>query len=152
MLRLPLWAFRVNTLWQWQDRRRASQAQRMAAIDWVYVTGFSLHNAFYFGDPGLIFTQKRVALEPAEPAPILGCARGLEEAKAYIDPHLLTIMDRRVDVTGLELATTIGEVVLWGIPYFDDGWSLYDGILGLEIPAVAVDEIGPLRAWMKGRR
>jgi hypothetical protein len=57
-----------------------------------------------------------------------------------------------VDVTGLELACTIGEAVLWGIPYFDEGQALRDGILGLRIPAVAVDEIGPLRAWMKERR
>ena len=151
LLRLPMWAFHVYSLWQWQDPRRASQAQRFPAIGWVYVTAFTLHNAFYFGDPGLIFTQKHVTLDAADPAPILGCARGLEEAKAFIEPHLLTIMDRRVDVTGVELATTIKEVVLWGIPYFDEGQSLYDGILGLEIPAVAVDEIGPLRAWNRGR-
>lgn len=152
LLHLPMWAFRVDSLWQWQDPRRASQARHFPAINWVYVTAFTLHNAFYFGDPGLILTQKRVTLESADPAPILGCARGLEEAKAYIEPHLLTIMDRRLDVTGAELATTIGEVVLWGIPYFEEGQSLYDGILGLEIPAVAVDEIGRLRAWKRGRR
>ena len=152
ILHLPLWAFRVDVVWQWQDPKRAAQARQTAAIDWVYVTGFALHNAFYFGDPGVIFTQKHVALEPVEPAPILGCTRSLEEAKAYIEPHLLTIMDRRVDVTGLELACTIGEAVLWGIPYFDEGQALRDGILGLRIPAVAVDEIGSLRAWMKERR
>lgn len=154
ILHLPLWAFRVDAVWQWQDPERAAQARRIAAADWVYVTAFALHNAFYFGDPGLIFTQRRVALEaaPAKLAPILGCTRSLEEAKGYIEPHLLTIMDRRVDVTGLELACTIREAVLWGIPYFDEGEKLRDGILGLRIPAVAVDEIGSLRAWMKERR
>jgi len=122
--------------------QRAASAAHIAAFDWVYVTGFALHNGFYFGDPGVIFTQKRVALTAAEPAPILGCTRGLEAAKAYIEPHLLTIMDRQVDVTGLELACTIGEAVLWGIPYYDEGDALCDGILGLRIPAAAVDEIG----------
>ncbi len=149
---LPVWAFRVEVVWQWQDPERAATAHHIAVFDWVYVTGFALHNAFYFGDPGVIFTQKRVALEAAETAPILGCTRGLEEARAYIEPHLLTIMDRRVDVTGLKIASTIGEAVLWGIPFFDEGESLLDGIVGLRIPAAAVDEIGSFRAWLKGRR
>jgi len=55
-------------------------------------------------------------------------------------------------VTGLELACTIGEAVLWGIPYCDEGEALPDGILGLRIPAAAVDEIGSFRTWVKGRR
>lgn len=157
VLHLPLWAFRVDVVWEWQEPARAAQARHIAATDWVYVTAFALHNAFYFGDPGVIFTQRRVALQPAESAraelaPILGCTRSLEEAKGYIEPHLLTIVDRRVDVTGLELACTIREAVLWGIPYFDEGEQLRDGILGLRIPAGAVDEIGSLRAWMTGRR
>ena len=152
LFHLPVWAFRVEVVWQWQDPERAAMAQHIAAFDWVYVTGFALHNAFYFGDPGVIFTQKRVALEAAETAPVLGCTRSLEEARAYIEPHLLTIMDRRVDVTGLKITSTIGEAVLWGIPFFDQGESLRDGILGLRIPAAAVDEIGSFRAWLKGRR
>ena len=152
VLHLPVWAFRVDAVWQWQDPKRAASAAHIAAFDWVYVTGFALHNGFYFGDPGVIFTQKRVALTAVEAAPILGCTRGLEAAKAYIEPHLLTIMDRRVDVTGLELACTIGEAVLWGIPYCDEGEALCDGILGLRIPAAAVDEIGSFRTWVKERR
>jgi hypothetical protein len=61
-------------------------------------------------------------------------------------------MDRRVDVTGLELACTIGEAVLWGIPYWDEGEALRDGIVGLRIPAAALDEIGSFRTWVKERR
>ena len=111
------------------------------------MTGFALSNGFYFGDPGLIFTQRRVELSPGDPAPLLGGTRSLEEAKIFVEPHLLSLLDRRADVTGVEMSWTIDEAVVWGIPYYDDGRTLTDGILGCKLPGAALDEIGALRAW-----
>jgi hypothetical protein len=152
VLHLPVWAFRVEYVCRWEDPTRASQACQLPAIEWVYVTAFELHNAWYFGDPGMIFTEKRVRLEPGSPALVVGCARSLEEAKAYIEPHLLTVIDRRVDVTGLEMSCAIREVALWGIPYVDEGEVVRDGILGLKLPAAAVDEVDAIRACLGARR
>ena len=152
VLHLPLWAFRVQYETSWEDPERQALARLIPPVEWVYVTGFELHNASYFGDPGMIFTEKRVRLEPASPALVVGCTRSLEEAKAYVEPHLLTVIDRRVDVTGLEMSCAIGDVVLWGIPYFDEGEALRDGILGLKIPAAAVDEAGAIRACLGERQ
>jgi hypothetical protein len=64
----------------------------------------------------------------------------------------LTVIDRRVDVTGLEMSCAIREVVLWGVPYVDEGEALRDGILGLKVPAAAVDEVGAIRACLGARR
>jgi len=148
---LPLWGFRVRAHWSWLDQEAAA-ATAWTAPEWVYVTGFALSNGFYFGDPGLIFTQRRVALSQGDPAPVVGGTRGLEEAKIFVEPHLLSILDRREDVTGLELSCIIDEAVLWAIPYSDDGITLTDGILGLKLPGAALDEIGALRAWWEQRR
>lgn len=152
ILHLPVWAFRVDYTTHWEDPERETQARQVPRVEWVYVTGFELHNASYFGDPGQIFTQRTVRLEPGAPAPVVGCTRTLEEAKAYVEPHLLTIIDRRVDVTGLELSCAIGEALLWGVPFFDEGDSLRDGILGWKIPAAAVDELGAIRAHARTGR
>lgn len=152
VLHLPLWAFRVQYATSWEDPERQALARQIPPIEWVYVTGFELHNASYFGDPGMIYTEKRVRLEPASPALVVGCTRSLEEAKAYVEPHLLTIIDRRVDVTGLEMSCAIQDVRLWGIPYFDEGEVLRDGILGLKAPAAAVDEVGAIRACLGATR
>lgn len=150
---LPLWAFRVEAEWDWPEQVcESALVRQLAQPEWVYVTGFRLHNAFYLGDPGLIFTQRQVSLEAADPAPLLGCSRSLAAATAFVEPHLLSIVDRRVDVTGIVLATRIGQAVLWGIPVYDDGAVLSDGILGLEFPAAAVDQIGALRGWKDGGR
>ena len=143
---LPLWAFRVQAHWSCLDQEAAA-ATAWTAPEWVYVTAFALSNGFYFGDPGLVFTQRRVVLSQGDPAPVVGGTRGLEEAKVFVEPHLLSILDRREDVTGLELSCVIDEAVLWAIPYADDGIALTDGILGLKLPGAALDEIGALRAW-----
>lgn len=149
---LPVWALRVAASWSCPDPVKAALLKGIAPPEWVYVTAFALHNAFYFGDPGLVFTQRRMRLERADPAPLLGCTRGLELAREFVEPHLLGILDRREDVTGLELDLSIGDAILWGIPYYDDGLTLTDGIVGLKIPAAALDELWTLRTWNEGRR
>jgi hypothetical protein len=146
LCRLPIWAFRVRANWDWPDPT-VKVWQAWQPPDWVYVTAFALSNAFYFGDPGLIFTQKHVKLAAADPAPLIGGTRSLDEARAFVEFHILSILDRRVDVTGVELHCVIDDAVLWGIPYYDDGLTLVDGILGLKMPCAALDEIDALRTW-----
>ncbi len=146
VLHLPVWAFKVRYATSWEDSEREAMARLVPPVEWVYVTGFELHNASYFGDPGQIFTERRIQLNTGSPAVLVGCMRSFEEAKAYVEPHIVRIIDRRVDVTGMELSCTIGEAMLWGVPYFDEGAVLRDGILGLKIPAAAVDELGAIRA------
>ncbi|MGD0264574.1 MAG: hypothetical protein ABSD47_06380 [Candidatus Methylomirabilota bacterium] len=126
-------------------------ARQVPAVEWVYVTAFELHTASYFGDPGQIVTEKRMRLEAGPSASLCACTRSLEEVKAYVEPHILAIIDRRVDVTGLELSCAIGEAILWGVPFLDEGDVLRDGILGLKIPGAALDELGAIRAlvWTK---
>ena len=148
---LPVWAFRVRTSFAW-TQPAGKDAAVWSAPEWVYVTAFALSNGFYFGDPGLMLTQRRVVLEAGEPAPLIGGTRSLEEAQRFVEPHLLSLLDRRVDVTGVELSCAIDEAVLWAIPYYDDGLTLVDGILGLRLPGAALDEVGALRSWWEQRR
>jgi hypothetical protein len=148
---LPVWAFRVRASMAAADPAAVAGPERRIP-EWVYVTAFAVSNGFYFGDPGLIFTQKGVALAPAEAAPLIGGTRTLEEAKVFVESHLMTILDRRADVTGLELSCAIDDAVLWAVPYYDDGLTLVDGLLGLKLPGAALEEIGALRAWWEQHR
>jgi hypothetical protein len=147
---LPLWAFRVRYACQWQDGEKEARARLIPAVEWVYVTGFAIHNAAYFGDPGMIFTERRVSLETAAVSGragiIVGCTRSQEEARARLEPQLLAIIDRRVDITGLELSCQVSEVIFWGIPFHDDGTAFRDSILDLKIPAAALTELAGIRA------
>ncbi|MFB3819378.1 MAG: hypothetical protein ACE147_17095 [Candidatus Methylomirabilales bacterium] len=148
-LHLPMWAFRVQTKSTWADPEREAEASLIAPIPWVYVTGFSLHNPFYFGDPGLIFTERRVELTAGEPVPVFGGVRGLEAAAAFVHSHVLTILDRRVDVTGLDLACTIVEARVWAVPFLEKDDVVEDAILGLRLPAAALNDLTALTALLK---
>jgi hypothetical protein len=57
----------------------------------------------------------------------------------------VTGFELHVDVTGLELSCAISDARLWGVPYADGGDELSDGILGLKIPAAAVEEVAAMR-------
>ena len=149
MLSLPVWAFRVRFATAWPDPDRERRALRIPPADWVYVTGFTVHNAFYFGDPGQLLTEQRATLRAGGTGTLLGCSRGLEDAKRYVEPHLLSVIGRRVDVTGMELSVAISEVLLWGVPYFDEGTHVRDGILGRTLPAAAVDALSAIRQARK---
>jgi hypothetical protein len=151
-LHLPIWAFRVQGRYDWPDPEREARASLIPPLPWVYVTGFSLQNPSYFGDPGLVFTERRVDVRAADDqAPLLGCVRGLEAASAFVEAHLLTILDRRVDVTDLRLTCIIEEARLWSVPFFETGEGLEDGILGLRLPAGVVNDLAALRAALKPR-
>jgi hypothetical protein len=146
-LHLPLWEFEVTIDCAWPDPTRKAEASLIPPIDRVYVTAFSAHNPAYFGDLGVIFTEKRVQLRPAEAPPRLaGCVRGLEAAAAFVEPHVLTILDRRVDVTGLRLTCIMKEARIWGVPFFETGQTLEDGVTGFRLPPVAIDDLTALRA------
>ncbi len=150
---LPVWAFRVRYESRWDDAKKGAAARLIPTLEWVYVSGFAVQNAAYFGDPGMIFTEKRVTLEPADPrerAVVAGCTRGLEGAKAYVEPRLMAIIDRRVDITGMQLRCEVTEAVLWGIPFRDEGDAIRDRILDLRIPAAAVTEMAGIRACRAG--
>jgi len=151
LFHLPMWALRVRAACVWEDPEREKQARLIPPVEWVYVTAFSLHGADYFGEPGRIFTERRVRLTRGEPAALCGCVRGLEEAKGFVESHLLGIIDRRVDVTGLEMTCIIDETLLWGVPYFDEGDHVQDGIIGFRLPAVAVNDLAALRASQEQR-
>jgi hypothetical protein len=148
-LHLPMWAFRVQTTSAWSDPEREAEASLVAPIPWVYVTAFSLHNPFYFGDPGLIFTERRVVLTAAEPAPVFGGMRGRDAAAAFVQSHVLTILDRRVDVTGLDLTCTIVEARVWAVPFVEQDDVVEDAILGLRLPAAALNDLSGLRELCK---
>ena len=83
-----------DVFWGGRNASFASEPQRLwfermrdrgwTVPDWVYVTAFALSNGFYFGDPGLILTQKRVELSPGDPAPLLGGTRERDDVHAGI--------------------------------------------------------------------
>jgi hypothetical protein len=137
----------------WADPASAERVRGLPPLERVYVTGFGLAHAAYFGDPGLLFTQRGLRLEPAAGRGrwLPGCVRSWEEAQAYIEPHLLSILDRRVDVTGSTLEVEVLSGTLWGVPFVDEGERVRDAILGLTYPAAALMDLEVIRGGGESR-
>ena len=152
-LYLPVWGFEVRTAVRWADSASAERVRGLPPLERVYVTGFSLAHAAYFGDPGLLFTQRGVRLEPegGRGRWVAGCVRSWEDAQAYIEPHLLSILDRRADVTGATLEVKVVSGILWGVPFVDEGERVRDGILGLTYPAAALMDLEVIRGCGESR-
>jgi len=145
MIHLPVWAFRVRSAMAWADPGKAERAQALPPIPWVYVAGFRVHNASYFADAGQVFTGRQPALTPADGGVVMGCTRGMADAAVFVEAHLLAVIDRHVDVTGLTLQVEVAEAVLWGIPYVDEGTLMRDGIVGETLPAAVIEALPEIR-------
>ncbi len=145
LIHLPVWAFRVHSTMTWGDPSKTERGRALPAIPWVYVAGFRVHNASYFADAGQLFTARQPALTPADAGVVIGCSRGMADAALFVEAHLLAVIDRHVDVTGLSLEVEVAEAVLWGIPYFDEGTMVRDGIIEEAIPAAVIEALPDIR-------
>ena len=145
-LHLPFWGFRVSFRW----KGGSATQQRAAAcidIDWVYVMGFSMEGIAYFGDLGLLYTKQRIGRESGSSDLLVGGTRSEAEARCYIEPFILSILDAREDITGIEVACEVEETMLLGIPFFDCGDHLVDGIAGQHVPAAALPDLEEIRGY-----
>jgi hypothetical protein len=150
---LPFYRFRVEFVADSDDRRQILAAERYKDLDTIWVMGFNLIRPSYFGDLGLLYTEARVQVEKEDDTygktdrfRVAGCARTVDEAKIYTKLFILLMIDKREDITGMELSPLIHETSLWAIPFYDFQDKLLDAIMGREFPVFAIDDIEALRA------
>ena len=156
---LPFYRFKVEFVAESQDPRQIEAAERYSDIDTIWVMGFNLVRASYFGDLGLIYTETRTQIQEetdtygkTDKYRVGGCGRTVEEAKIYTKLFLLLMIDKRKDITGMDLSPLIHETSIWGFPFYDFSDKLVDGIKGREIPAFALDDIEALRRFYPARK
>jgi hypothetical protein len=149
---LPFYRFQVEFIAESKDPRQVEAARRYKDLDTIWVMGYNFARASYFGDTGFLYTESRAQIEEetdtygrSERFRLAGCARTVAEAKGYIKLFLLLMIDKRRDITGMELSPLIHETSIWGIPFYDFQDKLKDAIRGKEIPAFATDDIEALR-------
>ena len=96
---LPFYKFNVEFIAESDDPKQLEAARKFKDLDTIWVMGFNLIRASYFGDLGLLYTQTRTEIEEetdtygkTDKFRIAGCARTLDEAKVYTKLFLLLIM------------------------------------------------------------
>ena len=152
LLWLPMWVFKVTAKAS-TPPGCANQVNRiLAAHPWVWVMAFRGFRSSYFGDPGLLYTSRAIEpnLSPPEQGCMpLGCSIGESEAKEYIAPFLLSLVDRSVDVAAIEVFPDISESRLVSVPFIDEDDKIKDTIIDYKWPIIFIEDIVPLRAALK---
>jgi len=148
LLWLPMWAMKVKPAVDAPPKEKKHAERILKDLQWVWVTGFRTWRPSYFGDPGLLYTEKSLkpALKtPEEETMPTGCAVGTGEVVEYPVPFLLSIVDRHVDVAPIEISAQITEGHLVSMPFLDMGEQILDMNIEWKWPAVFVEDIETIR-------
>jgi len=115
IVRLPLWRMELDVaspVDEWSGRR----------IAWV--SGFYQTRVLFFGDPGMDLTERGVEFLEVEEIPagarLLGVACGPDEAVETARLLITQAIDRRRDVTGMEISIAAVGIELWAVPFVHD--------------------------------
>jgi hypothetical protein len=146
---LPLWRFEVEATAASANRRQEVAARRLDDLTVIWVSAFNMLRPSYYGDLGLLLTEKKVAPVPAErPVPgrfIAGCARSRTDAERYTSLFATYILDKRADVTGMTIAVAVTGAAIWAIPFVEYGDKAVDMVSGSELPVFSLDDLEDLK-------
>jgi hypothetical protein len=149
IIHLPFWQIRIEARADCVNKQQEVASRRLAELHSVWVTGFMLNRTSYFGDLGLAYTERSVLLKAASDAPpgavVAGCARTLEDALKYTRLYVTLILDKRADVTGMDINIETRDARLWAVPLADYREKLMDLVTLAEIPAFALDDLEGVR-------
>ena len=82
----------------------------------------------------------------------VGCSIRETEAKEYIAPFLLSLIDRSVDVAAIEVFPEILESRLVSVPFVDETDKIKDTVIDYKWPVIFIEDIQPLRAMSRQSR
>jgi len=149
---LPFYYYRISSFaLNGGDRIQERVIGALKELKGLYVPGYQLLRESYFGDLGLIYTERKIEMEEdtnrGNPAwRRLGSAtRSPKEAEAYLKHYPLLIIDKRQDITGMELRIESNLDRVWAVPFFDMGKQIQDGIIGKGFSAFALDTMAEFR-------
>ena len=146
---LPLWEIAIAARAKASNPRQEQALTALGEFERVWVTAFAAFKPSYFGDLGLRFTERKIVPKRQEAlAPgrfVAGCSRKLEEALAYVELFLAAIIDRKADVTGLELAVKAKSVNIWAIPFSEAGDKIVDLVSGAVLPSFTLEDLEEIK-------
>jgi len=154
-LHLPMWELGIRVEATPANDQQEEALKRLDQLKSVWVTGFTVVRPSYYGDLGLIYTERGVEPETSERMPpgayIAGCTRTIEDASRYAGLFVTLILDKKADVTGMDLSIETEQAALWAIPFTDTGDKITDLIAGASMPVFAVDDLEDIRRISRNR-
>lgn len=130
-LYLPLWCFGVEPQFQSKNRFKLTRIKQFGfAFRNVFVEGFSRVATSLRLDIGLLYTNAQVTFETIPYNALRGCSRRRKDAEKFAKIIVLALVDKKVDITGVDVQLNVQEAALVGFPFYKEDMAYYDGILG----------------------
>ncbi|MFO8074207.1 MAG: hypothetical protein R6V85_20285 [Polyangia bacterium] len=137
-LYLPLWELRVQSAVPAADRARESLVGLATSIERLWVSGFRTRHPQLFKDPGRELSGRRIEAseDPDPPArqPLLGACRGPATLERRAELYVLDRLDKRADITRLDIELKVGEMRLWQVPFAVEREKLVELLAGTALP------------------
>ncbi len=153
---LPLWQLGIESSAKASNKQQEVAISRIEDMKSVWVTAFTMVRPSYYGDIGLNYSSAgampRMVREWPQASFTAGCARTLEDASKYARLFVTLFIDKRTDVTGMEIDVKVTGAALWGIPFADQGSKVMDLVSGMELPAFAIDDLAEIRRIASARK
>jgi len=148
-LYLPFWEIKIEGSGVPVNKQQEAALKRLDRLDTVWVMGASMVRPSYYGDLSVIYTEKGVVMQPDPHPPrtafLAGCVRTIEDVMTYVRLLVTLILDRKADVTGMELEIKTGDAALWAVPFYQRGDKIIDPFTGTEIPSFALDDLEDIK-------
>lgn len=152
---LPMWEIGIAAEAAPINANQKLACRKLEELKHVWVMGFNLIQPSYYGDLGLVYTERMISLPALKHPPdgvfVAGCTRTLPEALRYVELFVKLILDKRSDITGLGLQIRTTDAALWAVPLADFGDKIGDPRTGISFPPVAFDDLEDLRRIRKNR-
>jgi hypothetical protein len=152
---LPVWEIKVEVSAAPSNRAQEVSLRRLEDVDSVFVLAFNMIRPSYYGDIGLFYTEKGVTLtetsQPPKSSFVVGCTRTFEDAFNYARLFVTLMLDKKADVTGMDIDVRTKDSTLWAVPFTESGNHVIDLITGTKIPAFAVDDLDDIKRIAKRR-
>ncbi len=148
---LPFYLYKVSFEFSGKEKFSDRIKQILDKINKIYIPAFRLIRENYFGDFGLFYTESEIELEEQnelseEEKSRIGLAmRSIKDVEKYLTLYPLLIIDKRVDITGLNLHTNAELEKIWAVPFFDLEKTIQDSVLQKSFPSFALEGIDQLR-------
>jgi hypothetical protein len=146
---LPFWRIAGTPKTHGATHKQHRAFERVKELQTIWVAAFLTVRKETYGDFGELLTRRRPAISPQKtdmaPPRLIGAVRDAEAAVRYAELGLLSMVDKRADVTGMSLTIDTAEAALWGLPFVDRGDRLTSLLIEADIPAASLPDLLEIR-------
>jgi hypothetical protein len=149
LLYLPFWKLYVDVVTKAVKEKQENMMGGLGQIHILWVTGFSVRRPDFHGDLGMMMSEKQIEIPRADRPPpggvVTGISRDPGEAVRYGEIFVTAMLDKRADVTGMEIRVNVNNIELWALPFEDQGEAIIDLTTNTRLPSNAIEDLPEIR-------